>query len=92
MTLHLALRKGVRAIALAVFFAFAFTLAGIIIGFVVGLAVSAFYEEVLHVGNPQGPLLMFLTGPLGALAGLAYGFWKGFTMRDPDPRFNEEAS
>ena len=90
MTPHLALRKGVRAVALAILFAFAFALAGVALGFFVGLAVSAFYEQVLHIGNPQGPLLMLLTGPLGALAGLAFGFWKGFTMRDPDPRFNQE--
>jgi hypothetical protein len=92
MTPRLALRKGVRAVALALFFALAFALAGTVVGFVIGLAVSAFYEEVLHLGNPQGPLLMFLTGPLGALVGLGFGFWKGLTMRDPDPRFNEPAA
>ena len=92
MTPHLALRKGVRAIALAIVFAALFALAGVALGFVIGLAVSAFYEHVLHLGNAQGPLLMLLTGPLGALAGLFFGFWKGLTMRDPDPRFNQEVS
>jgi len=90
VTPNLALRKGVRATALAIFFAVAFALVGVALGFVVGLAVSMFYEQVLHIGNPQGPLLMLLTGPLGALAGLVFGFWKGLTMRDPDPRFNQE--
>jgi hypothetical protein len=91
MTLHLALRKGVRAVALAVFFGVAFTLAGIVIGLIIGLAVSGFYEEVLTVGNAQGPLLMLVTGPIGGLVGLVFGFRKGLTMRDPDPRLNKQA-
>ena len=91
MTPHLALRKGIRAVALAVFFGLAFALAGIVVGFVGGLAVSAFSEAVLQTGNAQGPLLMLLTGPLGCLIGLVFGFRKGLTMRDPDPRFNEQS-
>jgi hypothetical protein len=89
VTPHLAFRKGVRAIALAIVFGAVFAMGGVALGFVVGLAVSALYEEVLHLGNAQGPLLMLLTGPLGALTGLVFGFWKGLTMRDPDPRFNQ---
>ena len=91
MAPHLVLRKGVRAIALSAIFALAFGLVGVIGGGVIGFAISAFYEEVLHIGNPQGPLLMLLTGPLGALTGIGYGFWKGLTMRDPNPLFNTDA-
>jgi hypothetical protein len=91
MTPHLALRKGVRAVALAVFFALAFGFAGVIAGFVIGMAISAYYEQVLHIGNPQGPLLMLLTGPLGAVGGIVYGLWKGIRMRDPNPAFDGRA-
>lgn len=91
MTPHLALRKGVRAIALSVIFALAFGLVGVIGGAIVGLAISTFYEKVLHIGNAQGPFLMLLTGPLAALIGIGYGLWKGLTMRDPNPLFNADA-
>ena len=91
MTPHLASRKWVRALALAVFFGVAFTLAGIVVGLIIGLAVSGFYEEVLTVGNAQGPLLMLLTGPIGGLVGVVFGFRKGLTIRDPEPRFNKQA-
>jgi len=36
----------------------------------------SFYDEtVRHVGNPQGPLLLVLTGPLGIVAGVFFGLW-----------------
>jgi len=70
---------------LIVVFAFGFGVlfgfAGAVAGFLVGLAISAYYEEVLHIGNPQGPLLFLFTAPIGFLIGLFFGAWKAISNR-----------
>lgn len=62
-------------------FAIGFGVLGAIGGFVLGFGLSAFDELILNKGNPQGPLLFLLTGPLGVFAGLLYGIYKGYTHR-----------
>jgi hypothetical protein len=51
-------------------------------GFLIGWAISAYYEEVLGIGNPQGPLLFLLTAPAGFLLGFLYGIWKAIRNRN----------
>src|SRR5690242_10095036 len=80
MTPRGALRNRVRAAGLALIFGLAFGLAGIVGGFILGMEMGPSYED--------GPLLMLFTGPLAALVGVAFGVWKGLTVRD-EPRFNE---
>ena len=70
-------RRVARAIGFALLFGLIFGIIGAALGFTVGLGFSAFDEIVLHRGNPQGPLLFLLTGPLGVLIGLPYGWIKG---------------
>jgi len=70
-----------RAAAYAVLFAIGFGLLGAAAGFVIGLGLSAFDEVVLNKGNPQGPLLFLIGGPLGVLVGFFYGGYKGYTKR-----------
>lgn len=71
----------VRALGYAVLFGIGFTILGAIAGFVIGLGISAFDEIVLNKGNPQGPLLLFLTAPIGAIVGTAYGWIRGFRSK-----------
>ena len=69
----------IRAAGYAVLFAIGFGLLGVVGGFVIGLGLSAFDEIVLNKGNPQGPLLFLIGGPLGVLVGFFYGAYKGYT-------------
>ena len=43
-----------------------------------GLGISAFDDVVLGKGNAQGPMLFLLTGPVGAFAGMFYGWIRGY--------------
>ena len=67
-------------VGLALSFGVLFTFIGAIGGFVVGLAISMYYEQVLGIGNPQGPLLFLLTAPVGFVAGIIVGAWRGFVL------------
>jgi hypothetical protein len=67
-------------VGLALGFGFLFGLIGAVGGFVVGLAISMYYEQVLGIGNPQGPLLFLLTAPVGFVIGVVFGAWKGFSL------------
>jgi mannose/fructose/N-acetylgalactosamine-specific phosphotransferase system component IID len=83
-----------RAAAYAVLFAIGFGLLGAAAGFVIGLGLSAFDEIVLNKGNPQGPLLFLIGGPLGVFVGFFYGAYKGYTKgttgtSDNKPETNE---
>lgn len=73
--------RSLRALGYAVLFGIGFTILGAVAGFVVGLGISAFDEIVLDKGNAQGPLLLFLTAPVGAIGGAAYGWIKGFRSK-----------
>ena len=70
-----------RAVGYAVIFGIGFTMLGAVAGFVIGLGISAFDEIVLDKGNPQGPLLLFITAPIGTIVGSAYGWIRGFRSR-----------
>ena len=61
-------------------FGFLFAFVGAIAGFLIGLAISIYDEQVLRIGNPQGPLLFLLTAPVGFLAGLLFGAWKSVAL------------
>jgi hypothetical protein len=70
----------ISVVGLALIFGFLFAFVGAIAGFLIGLAISAYYEQVLGIGNPQGPLLFLLTSPVGPLAGLIFGSWRGVAL------------
>ena len=69
----------IRAAVYAFIFAIGFGLIGVVGGFVIGLGLSAFDEIVLNKGNPQGPLLFLIAGPLGVFVGFFYGLYRGYT-------------
>jgi len=69
-------------IGFALFYEFGFAVFGAAGGFLIGWAISAYYEEVLGIGNPQGPLLFLLTAPAGFLLGFLYGIWKAIRNRN----------
>ena len=82
----------IRAAVYSVGFAVFFAAIGALGGFLTGLAVSIFDEVVRNRGNPQGPLLILLTGPLGAIIGAFYGWLKGFNHPGPIEGFWRRAS
>ena len=67
----------ISIVAFGLIFGILFAFLGAIAGFLVGLASSMYYEKVLGIGNPQGPLLFLLTAPVGLVIGLLFGVWKG---------------
>ena len=51
------------------------------VGFI-GFALGFLGPIILAPGANQGPMLgIFITGPLGFLAGLAWGLWRGWSER-----------
>ena len=80
MNLQFAIWSAASVVGFALFFGCLFAFVGAIAGFLIGLGVSMYYEEVLGIGNPQGPLLFLITGPLGFLGGLVFGAWRGAAL------------
>jgi ribose/xylose/arabinose/galactoside ABC-type transport system permease subunit len=70
----------ISIVGFGLIFGILFAFVAAIAGFLVGLAFSIYYEQVLGIGNPQGPLLFLLTAPVGLLAGLLFGAWKGVAL------------
>jgi hypothetical protein len=53
-----------------------FTVVGTVIGGAGGALVGGVYEYMTGASGGNGPLLFFITAPLGCLIGMFYGFWK----------------
>ena len=53
-----------------------FTILGTVIGGVGGALGGGVYEYMTGASGGNGPLLFFITAPLGSLIGIFYGIWK----------------
>ncbi len=53
-----------------------FTVVGTVIGGVGGALGGGVYEYMTGASGGNGPLLFFITAPLGCLIGMFYGIWK----------------
>jgi hypothetical protein len=53
-----------------------FTIVGTVLGMAGGALGGGIYEYMTGASGGNGPLLFFITAPLGCLIGMFYGIWK----------------